>query len=162
MASILFVTGVALSDTAFFTDVRFSFTPGSVLSFNVAATANGDATTPDAFTFAILDSNSNEIPTTNINGLNAFVELDLPTQTSAVTFVVAGSATGAAVAVPQPLSPCDVNQDAVTNVVDVQRVINEALAIMAPADDLNGDAAVNVGDVQIVINAALGLACAAQ
>ena len=96
MASIPFVTGVALSDSAFFTDVRFSFTPGSVLSFNVAATANGDATTPDAFTFAILDSNSNEIPTTNINGLNAFVELDLPTQTSAVTFVVAGSATGAA------------------------------------------------------------------
>jgi hypothetical protein len=153
---------IVLSDTDFFSDVQFSFTPGSVLSYNVATTANADSTAPDAFTFAILDSNANEIPTTNPNGLNAFVEVDLPTQTSGVTFWVAGSATGAAVTVPQPLSPCDINEDAVTNVVDVQDVINEALALMEPADDLNGDGMVNAGDVQIVINVALGLACAAH
>jgi len=153
---------IVLSDTAFFSDVQFSFTPGSVLSYNVATTANGDAATPDAFTFAILDSNSNEIPTTNPNGLNAFVEVDLPTQTSGVSFLVAGSATASAVTIPQPLSPCDVSKDGYTSVVDVQSIVNEALSLIAATDDLNGDGAVNLGDVQIVINAALGLACAAQ
>jgi hypothetical protein len=153
---------LALSDTAFFTDVQFSFTPGSVLSFDVTSTAHADSTTPDAFTFAILDSNSNEIPTANPNGLNSFVELDLPTQTSGTSFIVAGSAIGGAVTVPQPLSPCDVSKDGNTNVVDAQYIITEALSLIAATDDLNGNGAVNLGDVQIVINAALGLACAAQ
>jgi hypothetical protein len=153
---------IVLSDTAFFSDVQFSFTPGSVLSYNVATTANGDAATPDAFTFAILDSNSNEIATTNPNGLNAFVEVDLPTQTSGTSFIAAGSAIGGVVNVPQPPSPCDVNKDGNINIVAVQRIITEALSLTAATDDLNGDGVVNAGDVQIVVNAALGLACAAQ
>jgi hypothetical protein len=59
-------------------------------------------------------------------------------------------------------SPCDINGDGVTNVVDVQLIINEALGVAPAVDDLNGDGVVNVVDVQIVINAALGLGCSAR
>ena len=59
-------------------------------------------------------------------------------------------------------SPCDVNQDGSTSVVDVQRMINEALGVTLASNDLNGDGAVTVADVQIVINAALGLGCTAS
>jgi hypothetical protein len=61
-----------------------------------------------------------------------------------------------------PFSQCDVSQDGVSNVADVQRIINEALGVTQATDDLNLDGAVNVADVQIVINAALGLGCAAR
>jgi hypothetical protein len=47
----------------------------------------------------------------------------------------------------------------VTNVADVQLMINEALGKAPPVDDLVGNGVVNVADVQIVINAALGLGC---
>jgi hypothetical protein len=127
----------------------------------VASTSNADSPSPDAFTFAILDSNSNEIPTTNANGLNSLVELDLPATGTSPAFMVSGTPSGAGVVVPAPLSPCDINKDSVTNVSDVQRITNEALGVAAAVDDLNGDGAVNVADVQIVVNAALGESCAA-
>jgi hypothetical protein len=60
------------------------------------------------------------------------------------------------------LSPCDIDQNGVANVSDVQRIINEALGVSLPAHDLNGDGAVNVADVQVVINAALGFGCTAK
>jgi uncharacterized protein (TIGR03437 family) len=60
-----------------------------------------------------------------------------------------------------PFSPCDVNQDNKTNVVDAQEMINEALGDAKPADDLDGDGVVNVVDIQIVMNAALNLGCSA-
>jgi uncharacterized repeat protein (TIGR01451 family) len=56
-------------------------------------------------------------------------------------------------------SPCDVNQDRLLNVLDVQQVINEALGLAPAANNLNGDAVVNIVDVQIVVTAALGLGC---
>jgi hypothetical protein len=59
------------------------------------------------------------------------------------------------------LSACDISQDFPTNVVDVQRVINEALGALTAVDDLSKDGIVNVVDVQIVISAALGLGCPA-
>jgi probable HAF family extracellular repeat protein len=57
------------------------------------------------------------------------------------------------------LNSCDVNQDDVVNVLDVQIMVNEALGGHSPLDDLNGDGVVNVVDVQIDINAALQLGC---
>jgi probable HAF family extracellular repeat protein len=54
---------------------------------------------------------------------------------------------------------CDVNQDQVVNVLDVQLMVNEALGAGSPHNDLNGDGAVNVADIQIDINAALQLGC---
>jgi len=60
------------------------------------------------------------------------------------------------------LSPCDVNRDGVTNVQDVQRMINEGLGTAAAANDLDADGVVNVVDVQIVINASISLGCSAS
>jgi hypothetical protein len=56
---------------------------------------------------------------------------------------------------------CDIDQDGSTNVVDVQRIINEALGVTPASHDLNGDGVVTVADVQLVINAALGVGCMA-
>jgi hypothetical protein len=57
---------------------------------------------------------------------------------------------------------CDVNNDALVNVADVQRIINEALGVVSADHDLNKDGVVNVIDVQLEINAALGLGCTAH
>ncbi|MBI5094929.1 MAG: carboxypeptidase regulatory-like domain-containing protein [Candidatus Hydrogenedentes bacterium] len=60
---------------------------------------------------------------------------------------------------PQPAHiQGDINGDQTVNAVDVQLVINQALAIQTGYDcDINKDAAVNAVDVQMVINAALGV-----
>ena len=60
------------------------------------------------------------------------------------------------------ISPCDVNKDNATNVVDVQGMVNQALGTAACAADINKDGACNVIDVQRVTNAALGGACVSQ
>jgi hypothetical protein len=56
-------------------------------------------------------------------------------------------------------SPCDVNGDSSTNVVDVQQAVNQALGSASCVADINRDGACNVVDVQRVVNAALGGAC---
>jgi len=53
----------------------------------------------------------------------------------------------------------DINGDGVTNVVDVQLMINEALGGTKAVNDLNADGAVNVVDVQIVIDAVFNMGC---
>src|SRR5579862_682446 len=58
------------------------------------------------------------------------------------------------------LSKCDINGDGLTNIADVQGLINEALGVTAAVHDLNADGTVNVVDIQIVVNAALGAGCA--
>jgi uncharacterized repeat protein (TIGR01451 family) len=54
---------------------------------------------------------------------------------------------------------CAVTGDQLTTVLDVQRMINEALGVAAPANDLNSDGLVNIADIEIVINSALGRGC---
>lgn len=49
---------------------------------------------------------------------------------------------------------CDVNQDAGTNVQDVQNLVNRGVALAV--SDLDGDGAVKVGDVQLGLLAAAG------
>lgn len=56
-------------------------------------------------------------------------------------------------------SPCDVNQDGSTNVLDVQQMTSQALGAATCAADINKDNLCNVIDVQRVTNAALGGAC---
>jgi hypothetical protein len=60
------------------------------------------------------------------------------------------------------VTPCDVNQDSSTNVIDVQAIINQSLGTATATAALNGSGVVNVVDVQIVINAALGSGCTLQ
>jgi hypothetical protein len=59
----------------------------------------------------------------------------------------------------KPLSPCDVNQDGVVNVSDVQMTIDEALGIKSSANAMNHGGITNVVEVQIVTNAVLGKNC---
>jgi PEP-CTERM motif len=58
---------VTLSDSAnFFNELFQQFTPGNSLSFDVTATTNADPISPDAFSFAILDKNLFNLPTTGL------------------------------------------------------------------------------------------------
>jgi hypothetical protein len=63
---------------------------------------------------------------------------------------------------PASFSKCDINQDGPTNVVDVQRMIDEVLQAIPAVNDLDGDGEVTAADVQIVMRAALGLGCSAN
>jgi hypothetical protein len=61
---------------------------------------------------------------------------------------------------PPSFSPCDLNSDGATNVLDVQLCVNQALAsIPCNSGDLNSDGLCNVVDVQRAVNAALGMEC---
>jgi hypothetical protein len=55
-------------------------------------------------------------------------------------------------------SACDVNQDGVVNIVDVQLMINQALGLSS-CTDLNIDGRCDISAVQRVINADLGQTC---
>jgi hypothetical protein len=84
-------------------------------------------------------------------------------QDVASQFVVNYTATpGSPATVTGPFGLCDINQDGLMSVADVQKIINEALGVTLAVNDLNGDGVVDILDVQVVINAALGLACAAK
>jgi hypothetical protein len=60
---------------------------------------------------------------------------------------------------PPSGSACDVNGDSLTNVVDVQQEVNQALGIATCKADINKDGQCTVIDVQRVVNAALGGQC---
>jgi hypothetical protein len=82
---------VTLTNSSFYNDVQFAFTPGSTLSFNYSAASNSEPDTPDTFTFAIFDSTTNEIPTDNPNALDSFFELDLPANGAGTNTILSGS-----------------------------------------------------------------------
>jgi hypothetical protein len=151
---------IVLVDSSFFQDVQLTFTPGSTLSFQFDSTSNVDAVAPDTFTLAILDNTGTEIPTNNPNGLNSFLEVDLPTVGSGTQVTGSGDLSGSGVATTTTVVPsCDVGGNTTATVADVQRMISEALGMSAPANDLNSDGVVNAVDVQLVINAVLGQGC---
>jgi hypothetical protein len=83
---------VTLTDSAPFQfpyEFYQAFTPGVTLSFNVAVTGNTDAgATPDGFSFAILDKNLVNIPTTGIG--DSLVQINL----GATPQVTSGTSTG--------------------------------------------------------------------
>ena len=56
-------------------------------------------------------------------------------------------------------SPCDLNQDGVVNVVDVQLTINQALGLSACTLNLDNTGTCDAADVQRIVTAALGGAC---
>ncbi len=56
-------------------------------------------------------------------------------------------------------SPCDVNQDGVVSVLDVQLVVNMNLGLIPCTANINGPNVCQVTTIQRVINASLGGAC---
>ena len=72
-------SGVTIKDSSFVNELYQSFTPGNTLKFDVSLTGNADAgSTPDEFSFAILNSSFVEIPTTG--AANAFLIADINPQ----------------------------------------------------------------------------------
>jgi hypothetical protein len=57
------------------------------------------------------------------------------------------------------LTACEVTNDKLPTVADVQQMVNEALGGASPANDLDSSGVVNVVDVQIVINSVIGNGC---
>ena len=53
----------------------------------------------------------------------------------------------------------DLNNDSISNILDLQLEVNEALGVAPCTDDIKQDGVCNVLDVQRVVNAALGGAC---
>jgi hypothetical protein len=95
---------VTLVDSGFFNNFQQSFTAGSTLSFMVDLTTNLDAGgTPDAFTFAILDSLGNNISTSDPGGSLLTVNLDSAKPT-VTTFAGTGNyaSVSATVTTPEP------------------------------------------------------------
>jgi hypothetical protein len=78
------------------------------------------------------------------------------------TITVAGQSVSVNQAAAGSPSPCDINQDGVVNVVDVQLLIKQSLGLLTAANDLDGNRAVNVVDVQIDSDAVLQLGCLAK
>jgi hypothetical protein len=90
--------------SSFFNNFQQSFTAGSTLFFMVDLTTNLDAGgTPDAFTFAILDSLGNNISTSDQGGSLLTVNLDSATPT-VTSFAGTGNyaAVSATVTTPEP------------------------------------------------------------
>ncbi|OGR49912.1 MAG: hypothetical protein A2X37_12035 [Elusimicrobia bacterium GWA2_66_18] len=80
--------------------------------------------------------------------------------TSSVTISAANAGgTGVSTLTLSVYSACDLNRDALTNVVDVQLQVNQALGATACTSDLNRDGSCNVIDVQRDVNASLGGQC---
>lgn len=77
---------VSLNDGQFFNEFTENFTPGSLLSFRVDLTTNFAGGTPDSFTFSLLDSSGNPIPTSDPTGANALLAIDLGSTTSPQTY----------------------------------------------------------------------------
>ena len=57
-------------------------------------------------------------------------------------------------------SSCDLNNDGLTNILDVQISVNQTLGVVSCSNgDLNGDGICSIVDTQRVINAAMGQTC---
>jgi hypothetical protein len=99
---------VTLDTTAnAFNEFYQQFTPGTSLSFNVSMTRNVDpGPTPDAFSFAILDKNLFNIPTTGLGDALVLVNIDSATfgLSNVQTFASTAPAGVTAAAVPEPAS----------------------------------------------------------
>ena len=54
---------------------------------------------------------------------------------------------------------CDVNQDGVVDVLDLQLVVDAMFGQQSSTSDINGDGQVNIIDLQMVFNAATGQGC---
>jgi uncharacterized repeat protein (TIGR01451 family) len=71
----------------------------------------------------------------------------------------AGAAASDATAI---ITRCDVNQDGMIGITDLQSLIEQALGILQASNDLNTDGTVSLVDVQLAVAAALNNTCQAM
>jgi hypothetical protein len=133
------------------------FTYGVPLSIQALGSSNSViASTSSAY--------SNNEALSGVSGSHPNELLQVGSATGIHSIVITGRAQGASFTMDDVtlITRCDINQDGLTNVIDAQAMVNEALGKTQTADDQNLDGVVNVVDVQIVIDAALSLGCAAK
>jgi hypothetical protein len=121
-----------------------------------------------AFLYQILATNSpasysatglpNGLVVSGTTGLISGTPVAAGTSTVTLSATNAGGTGNGSLAVAI-FSGCDLNNDGITNVLDLQLEVNEALGLAACTDDVNKDGVCNVLDIQRVVNAALGGAC---
>ncbi len=133
------------------------FTYGVPLSIQAFGSSNNAVA-------AAASAYSNNQAISGVSGSHTNELLQVASAAGIYKVVITGGAQGASFTVDDitVITRCDLNQDGLTDVKDVQAMVNETLGATAGADDLNTDGAVSVVDVQIVINAALSLGCAAK
>jgi hypothetical protein len=102
--------------------------------------------------------------TSEFSGSQANELIQVSAATGIFKIVITGSQQGTSFTLDDAtlITPCDLNADGLTNAVDVQAAINEALGTAGPNNDLNADGVVNAVDVQLVLNAALAEGCMAK
>lgn len=71
-------TAVTLTDGVFRNEFFQAFTPGGFLNFDLRLTTNVAGTQPDQFSFAILDANGFEIPTSGPGDALLIIDIDSP------------------------------------------------------------------------------------
>ncbi|HEX3743491.1 MAG TPA: M12 family metallopeptidase [Bryobacteraceae bacterium] len=98
-------------------------------------------------------SSTPSVATVTSGGLASGVAMGSSTISATVNSVM-GSTTLTVTA-----NPCDLDQDGMFTVADVQAMVNEALGQAPGLNDLNDDQVVNVVDIQIAINAVLHSSC---
>jgi hypothetical protein len=98
-------------------------------------------------------SSTPSVATVTSGGLASGVAMGSSTISATVNSVM-GSTTLTVTA-----NPCDLDQDGMFTVADVQAMVNEALGQAQGRNDLNDDQVVNVVDIQIAINAVLHSSC---
>ena len=94
-------SAVVINDTALLNELAQTFTPGTALTFDVSMTNNANTapgSSPDEFSFALLDGSGNEIVTTAASG--AFLTID--TDPAAPVVTTAGTPAGAALTITAP------------------------------------------------------------
>ncbi len=167
----------AATMAAFQINVRATIPGTWAVQAGTTATAAGKTFTcaaPDAasqdFRCILAGMNANTIA----DGVVGTITLDIPAsapsgQVSIIPSNTLG-ASGAGDPVPltantlnftlaSPLSPCDLNSDGLTNVQDVQLIVNQILGLAAATTDLDGDGKTTIIEFQRVANAANGGAC---
>ncbi|HTI70205.1 MAG TPA: NF038129 family PEP-CTERM protein [Candidatus Limnocylindria bacterium] len=92
---------ISITDTAAFNELYEAFTAGSLLTFHLSVTHNANSgETPDSFSFAVLDKDLANIPTTGL--ANTLVSIDLTPGTPTVLTGASGPVTVTVTPVPEP------------------------------------------------------------
>lgn len=97
-------SGFTLTTTSFLNEAFQTIVPGNIFSFDLTLTGNNEPTTPDAFSFSILDGGLANIPTTGLGDSLVSVDLKSSLQLSDLHVSSGTGAFGsvAATAVPEP------------------------------------------------------------
>jgi hypothetical protein len=129
---------------------------GWTQQFTAVGTYTGN-TTHDITNQVTWASSATAVATISAQGLAAGKNVGSST-ISATLGAVSGSTLLSVLA----LSKCDVTANGVTDIADLQQILNEVLGQSPAIDDLNGDGMVHITDVQIVVGAILGPGCSAK